>query len=223
MICNYRTCQQGNWADCWMLSALTSLGYHRPDAVNEMVQPLDDGSFVVSLPNKDAIVVRPEEGGGSTSEGNWVAAVEAAVQRFTNAADSRVLSFGAGISILTGRSHSTYTNVTGIGFAPLTRIFHRREWFVENVAAATSQSRVVILGGSDGYWTEVKVPGLINRHCYALLAYEGETGTCRIRDPRGLDSEIPQDRKRDGYGPGEFWLTPDEVEASFCGLSFEKE
>ena len=223
MDCDYRTCRQGGWADCWMLSALVALGFHRPDDLRAMIRHQDDGSFEVALPKKAAVVVRPEDGGGTASEGNWAAAIEAAAKQFTKASSTRVLSFGEGISLLTGHKRTGYTNVTGIGFAPLTRLRRRRDWFEQRVAAATANGRVVILGGSDGYWTKVKVDGLRNRHCYALLAFEPETGTCRIRDPYGDDESIPQGRKRDGYGPGEFWLTSEEVEASFCGLSIEND
>lgn len=221
MNCDYRTCRQGGWADCWMLSALVALGFHRPQAIEAMVRPLEDGTFGVTLPNRPAVVVRPEDGGGTASDGNWIAAIEAAAQQFTNAANSRVLSFGEGIALLTGNGRTGYTNVTGAGFAPLVRVFGRRAWFEKRVAEATANSRVVVLGGSDGYWTDVKVEGLINQHCYALLAFEPESRTCRLRDPRGDDELIPQGRKREGYGPGEFWLTSAEVEASFCGLSIE--
>lgn len=221
MQCNYRTCRQGGWDDCWMLSALTALGYHRPEAVNTLVNPLGDGSFDVTLPEKPPVNVRAESGGGTVSEGDWAAAIEAAVQHFTSAARARVLSYGEGITLLTGNSRTGYTNVSGAGFAPLTRFRRRGEWFENRVAAATVAGRIAVLGGSDGYWTEVKVEGLMNRHCYALLAFEPQTRTCRIRDPRGLDEAIPAGRKRDGYGPGEFWLTPEEVEGSFCGVSIE--
>lgn len=223
MNCDYRTCRQGGWADCWMLSALCSLGFHRPAELAAMLKPNGDGSFDVTLPDKPTVTVRPEQGGGTASEGEWAAAIEAAVTQFTDAAADRVLSFGEGITMLTGRRRTGYTNVTGAGFAPLTRLRRRREWFENRVHTATSNSRVVILGGSDGYWTDVKVEGLINRHCYSLLLFEPDFGTCRIRDPRGLDDAIPQGRKRDGYGPGEFWLTSAEVESSYCGLSLENE
>ena len=221
MICDYRTCRQGGWADCWMLSALVGLGFHRPDELAAMVVPLDDGSFNIRLPGKPTVNVRPDQGGGTVSEGGWVAAVESAALQFTNASADRVLSFGEGITLLTGSGRTGYTNATGVGFAPLTRFRRRREWFENRVHQAAENHRVMVLGGSDGYWTDVKVDGLINRHCYALLQFEPEHGTCRIRDPRGYDDAIPQGRKRDGYGPGEFWLTSEETEASFCGLSIE--
>jgi hypothetical protein len=204
-----------------MLSALVALGFHRPDELAAMVNPLGDGTFDITLPGKPTVNVRPEQGGGTDSEGNWAAAIESAALQFTNASADRVLSFGEGISLLTGNSRTAYRNASGVGFAPLTRFRRRREWYENRVHQATANSRVIVLGGSDGYWTDVKVDGLINRHCYALLQFEPEFGTCRIRDPRGFDESIPQGRKRDGYGPGEFWLTSEETEASFCGLSIE--
>ena len=42
-----------------------------------------------------------------------------------------------------------------------------------------------------------------------------------VRDPHGHDDQIPAERKRDGYGYGEFWLTPDELQGSYCGLTIE--
>jgi len=221
MNCDYRTCRQGGWDDCWLLSALVALGYHRPGDLGAMVHPVGDGSFAIALPGRSSVLVRPESGGGTASEGDWAAAIEAAVQHYTSAATTRLLAFGQGISLLTGNGRTGYTNVSGAGFAPLTRFRRRREWFENRIAVAAGNSRVAMLGGSDGYWTDVKVDGLMNRHCYALLEFEPDSRTCRLRDPRGLDDDIPAGRKRDDYGPGEFWLTPDEVEGSFCGLSIE--
>ncbi|MBY0515034.1 MAG: hypothetical protein K2P78_14170, partial [Gemmataceae bacterium] len=31
------------------------------------------------------------------------------------------------------------------------------------------------------------------------------------------DGDIPAERKRDDYGPGESWVTLDELEGSWCG------
>jgi hypothetical protein len=221
--CDYRTCRQGGWDDCWFLSALVALGFHRPDDLGALIQPVNDGHFEVSLPNQAALIVKSDANSGTLSEGCWAAAIEIALQQITNVLAPRVFTFGAGITFLTGHGRTGYTNVTGVGFAPLTRIFRRGEWFEQRIAAATTASRLMVLGGSDGYWTTVKVSGLINRHCYALLAYEPEFRTCRLRDPRGDDGAIPRNRKREGYGPGEFWLTLKEVEDSFCGLSIEHE
>lgn len=221
MNCDYRTCRQGCWDDCWMLSALVGLGFHRPEELNALVNPVGDGRFVVTLPEKLPVTVHPESSGGTSSEGDWAAAIEAAIHHHSDAAAPRVLSYGEGITLLTGNPRTAYTNVSGVGFAPLTRFRRRREWFESRIAAATANGRIAVLGGSDGYWTDVKVEGLMHRHCYALLAFERDTRTCRIRDPRGLEEAIPAGRKRNGYGPGEFWLTPEEVESSFCGLAIE--
>jgi hypothetical protein len=206
-----------------MLSALTALGHHRPNELNTLVNPLEDGSFNISFPGKPTVNARPEQGGGTFSDGNWIAAIEAAALQYTDADKVRVLAFGEGIDLLTGHGRSAYRNALGAGFAPLTRFRRRREWFENRVHTATSHGRVIVLGGSDGEWTTPKVEGLIPQHCYALLRFEPEFGTCRIRDPRGLDDLIPQGRKRDGYGPAEFWLTSQETEGSFCGLTIEDE
>ena len=61
------------------------------------------------------------------------------------------------------------------------------------------------------------------QHCFGLLEYESDAGTARVRNPYGNDDGIPADRKRAGYGPGEFWVTLDELEDSWCGLTIEDE
>jgi hypothetical protein len=111
--------------------------------------------------------------------------------------------------------------VTGAGFGSLIPLPGDDRTLEAMLRTAEERRRVVVLGGSDGYWTTVKVHGLVHRHCYAILAYEADAKHARLRDPVGDDGRIP-DRKKPGYGPGEFWLTLDEVEASFCGLAIEK-
>src|SRR5688572_27142577 len=93
MNCDYRTCRQGGWSDCWMLSALVALGHHRPEKLAAMVNPIGDGSFDVALPGKPTVNVRPEAGGGTASEGGWAGAIEASALQFTNVGADRVLSF----------------------------------------------------------------------------------------------------------------------------------
>ncbi len=216
----YQTCQQGEWQDCWLISAVVGLAFKRPHEIQGMLQEAGDGSYEVTLPGQDPVVIRTQDEAKATSNGIWAQAIEAAIGRFTDVTAVRVFSFGEGISLLTGHSRTGYTNVTGAGFAPGWRVWSRSAWFEHRVADATVRNRLMVLGGSDGYWTTPKFDWLIPQHCYALLAYEPETRTCRIRNPYG-NGDFPDERKRVGYGPGEFWLTPDEVQGSFCGFTVE--
>jgi hypothetical protein len=217
---DYRTCRQGGWDDCWLVSALVCLAFKRPAEVRDMIRPTGDGSYTVTLPKREPVSVRPADGACSCS-GVWAPVVEAAVRRFTDATTTRVLRFGEGITYLTGNGTRWSSNVTGAGFGPLIPLPGDDHTLEAMLLTAEARRRVVVLGGSDGYWTTVKVPGLVGRHCYTILAYDPASGHARLRDPVGDDGRIP-DRKKPEYGPGEFWLTLAEVEASFCGLAIER-
>lgn len=177
-------------------------------------------------------VSRPDHG----NVGYAVALEHAADALVNEARTARFWSYGLGIVLLTGKTRTAYTNALGTGFknilcsgtwwVPFTKLtaLVARQVFAstaEILSAATERKRLMVLGGSDGRWTTVKVNGLANRHCYSLLCYESEQGTCRLRDPLGRNDRIPPGRQRDDYGPGEFWLTINEVENSFCGLTIE--
>ncbi|MBM3982543.1 MAG: hypothetical protein FJ304_20180 [Planctomycetes bacterium] len=218
---DYSTCRQGHWDDCWLISALVSLAFKRPNDVLDMIRANPDGTFAVTLPGKEPVSVRPDEG-VSSSDGVWAPVIEAAVGKHTNVTTTRMLQFGQGITLLTGNGTKWSSNVTGAGFGPLVPIPFNDNTLPAMLATAEERKRVVVLGGSDGYWTTVKVEGLVHRHCYAILAYEAADGHARVRDPAGDDGRIPNNRKKLGYGPGEFWLTLDEVESSFCGLAIER-
>jgi hypothetical protein len=215
---DYRTCRQGAWDDCWLIAALVGLAFKRSDDLRNMIRA-NNGSYTVTFPGKSPVSVMAEQG-ASTSSGNWAPVIEAAAQRFTDATTSRLLRFGEGITLLTGNTTIWRSNVTGAGFGTLIPLPGDDHTFEAMLLTAEERRRVVVLGGSDGFWTTVKVPGLVHRHCYAILSYKADTGLARLRDPRG-DGGIP-DRTMPGYGPGEFWLTLDEVESSFCGLAIEK-
>ncbi len=217
---DYRTCRQGAWDDCWLLSALVGLAYKRPDEVRAMIRPNGGRSYAVTFPGKGPVTVKPEQG-ASASNGVWVQVIEAAACTFTDATTARMLRFGEGITLLTGCGTKWSSNVTGAGFGALVPLPGDDRTLDALLQTAEERRRVVVLGGSDGYWTTAKVPGIVHRHCYAILAYESDTKHARLRDPAGDDGRIP-DRKKPGYGPGEFWLTLDEVESSFCGLAIEK-
>jgi hypothetical protein len=96
------------------------------------------------------------------------------------------------------------------------------------MAKSAAEHRLVVLGGSDGRFATPKQTWISPRHCYAVLDYDRKADRARVRDPHGNDdgcdgNPIPLERKDEGYGPGEFWLSAAEVEASFCGLSIEAE
>jgi hypothetical protein len=65
---DYRTCRQGPWDDCWLISALVCLAFKRPNDVRNMIRANDNGTYTVTFPGKTAVGVRPEEG-ASTSNG----------------------------------------------------------------------------------------------------------------------------------------------------------
>lgn len=218
---DYSTCRQGHWDDCWLISALVGLAFKRPDEVLDMIRPDTDGVFAVTLPGREPVSVRPEHG-VTSSDGVWAPVIEAAANTFLSATTTRMLRFGEGITLLTGRGTKWSSNVTGAGFGPLVPLPFNDNTLEAMLITAEERNRVVVLGGSDGYWTTVKVEGLVHRHCYAILGYEADARHARVRDPAGDDGRIPQNRKKPGYGPGEFWLTLDEVESSFCGLAIER-
>jgi hypothetical protein len=157
----YETCQQGEWQDCWLISAVVGLAFKRPHEIRGMLQEAGDGCYEVTLPGQDPVVVRPKDEAKATSNGIWAQAIEAAIGQFTDVTAVRVFNFGEGISLLTGRGRTGYTNVTGIGFAPGWRVWSRSAWFEQRVADATARNRLMVLGGSDGYWTTPKFDWLI--------------------------------------------------------------
>ena len=217
---DYRTCRQGVWDDCWFVSALVGLAYKRPVDVRDMIRAHDDGSYAVTFPGRAPVRTRPEEG-VSASDGVWVPVIEAAAGKLVNVTRPRVFTFGTGVRLLTGRPTKWSSNVSALGFGPVVPLPWNDNTLHAMLTTAEARRRVVVLGGTDGYWRRPTLPGIAPRHCYALLAYDPDARHARVRDPHGDDARIP-DRKKPGYGPGEFWLTLDEVESSFCGLAIEK-
>jgi hypothetical protein len=225
---NYRAHRQGTWDNCWFRAALDALTFHRPDEIHQLVRAAEDGFFEVTFRDQNLIKVKPD----LRDDAPYATALELAANvDLGDATTPRFLSYGVGITILTGKGRTGYTNASGVGFdnalrhVPIVGSIARSllSSFEGILAQATASKRVMVLGGSDGQVTTVKVPGLVNRHCYALFCYEPEHGTCRIRDPRGNDDLIPSNRKRDGYGVGEFYLSLDELQSSFCGLAVEND
>jgi hypothetical protein len=224
---DYRTLQQACWNDCWFLSALVGLACKRPQELRDMVEDVGGGAYRVTLPGRPAREVGPDDAGGGTASGPWPwgRVFEAAAAGVTDLTGPRVLTYGYGIELLTGKSRTGYTNLTGLGFAPVYRAWSRREWFREFLDRHAGD-RLMVLGGTDGRFTTPAYPWIAPQHCYALLGYDRAADRVRVRDPRGVDENVPgvplpADRKESDYGPGEFWLTAAETEDSFCGLSVE--
>jgi len=219
---DYRTLRQVGLNDCWFLSALVGMAYQRPDPLRAMVTELGGGAYRVTFPNRPAQDVDPTELGDGTTSGPWPwgRVFEAAAGKVTNVGDGRVFTYGYGIELLTGKSRTGRTNLTGMGFAPV-HVWHKREWFQELLEGQAGR-RLMVLGGTDGKYMKPAYDWISPQHCYALLGYDRGADRVRLRDPRGDDPNVAG-RKEADYGPGEFWLTAAETEDSFCGLTVEDE
>lgn len=210
--------RQGGWNNCWFRAALDGLAFKRPDDIRQLVQEVADGSYVVTFPGREPRTVVATR----ADDAPYAAALEeAAHAELGDAQTPRMLSYGLGIGLLTGHNRDGFTNALGTGFAPL-YIVAKRKWLQRKLQKATDEKRLMVLGGSDGKWTTPKLPWIPPQHCFGLLEYEPAWGTARVRNPHGGD-DIPPERKRAGYGPGEFWVTLDELEGSWCGLTVEDE
>ena len=219
---DYRTLRQVAWNDCWFLSALVGMAYQRPDQLCAMAADRGDGAYRVSFPNQPEQVVAAAELGDGTTSGPWPwgRVFEVAADRITDLEGARVFTYGYGIELLTGRSRTGRTNLTGMGFAPL-HVLSKRAWFRDFLAELAGR-RLMVLGGTDGTYTKPALDWITPQHCYALLGYDRDADRVRVRDPRGHDPNVT-DRKDADYGPGEFWLTAAETEDCFCGLTVEDE
>ncbi|MDY3561583.1 hypothetical protein R5W23_002861 [Gemmata sp. JC673] len=216
---DHRTHRQGAWNNCWFRAALDGLAFKRPEALTGMVREGPGRAFVVTFPSRAPHAVAADR----ADDAPYAAALEAAAHaELGDAQTPRMLSYGLGIGLLTGHNRAGYTNALGAGFAPL-YIVAKRRWLRRQLENATAQRRLMVLGGSDGKWTTPKLSWVPPQHCFGLLEYEPAAGTARVRNPYGRDDGIPAERQRDGYGPGEFWVTLDELEGSWCGLTIEDE
>ena len=216
---DHREHRQGGWNNCWFRSALDGLAFKRPDELAQIIRPGAGRAFVATFPGRDPIPVVAER----EDDAPYAAALErAASAALGDAQTARMLSYGLGIGLLTGHNRVGYTNVLGAVFATL-YIVANRQWLKRRLTSATADRRLMVLGGSDGKWTTPKLSWVPPQHCFALLEYEPAAGTARVRNPHGGDGGIPADRKRAGYGPGEFWVALDELEDSWCGLTIEDE
>jgi hypothetical protein len=219
---DYSTCRQGCWNNCWLLSALVGLAAKRPDELRDLFTVHGDGTFTVAFPSYPPVVARNDQGTGTDSgPWPWAQLIEAAARQHFDIGNPRVLSFGLGIELLTGRGRTGYLNATGAGFAPGWRVWSRLRWFEDLLIHATQANRLMVLGGCDGTILRPRHDWIRVQHCYALLDYDAASNRVRIRDPRGVDDGIPAERKLPA--PGEFWLTPEEVQADYCALSVENE
>lgn len=218
----YHSLRQVGLNDCWFLSALVGMAYQRAEKLRDMVTDHGGGTYEVKFPEHDALVVtvtEPVE--GTTSEPwPWGRVFEVAAGKVMDIAGSRVFTYGEGIGLLTGKSRTGRTNLTGMGFAPI-HVWNKRKWFQELLEEQAGR-RLMVLGGTDGTYTKAAFDWISPQHCYALINYDRGADRVRLRDPRGDDPNV-EGRKDAGYGPGEFWLTAAETEDCFNGLTVEDE
>src|SRR4051794_26549789 len=134
MLANYQEHRQGGWDNCWFRSALDGLAFKRPDEIVQMIQEIEGGNFVVTFPGRAPRTVTATREDDIT----YAAMLEvAADEELGNAQSARLFAYGEGIELLTGHSRTGYTNATGVGFAPLTVLWSRRDWLVKRLADAT--------------------------------------------------------------------------------------
>jgi hypothetical protein len=202
---DYQDVDQGTLNDCWLISAIAALAYHRPDEITRMIRAKDD-SWTVSLAGGAPAVVQPDNLGVSPT---WARLLELAVAAHGWSIDrGRVLRMGIGIALLTGNRTRLYGNLLG-----LTRGARRA------VREALTNRKLVIAGTGICRTT---LPGLQRKHIYAILDHDPAKGLLLLRNPDRSTGTPVQATVERSAGPGEFWITERELNDNFMGIALER-
>jgi hypothetical protein len=177
--------RQGAIGVCYFLSAVAGMAATDPQKLKNMITANDDGSHTVRFAKKTVTVPPLTDAefarGSGTTQGSWVAVLEAAYMKLHPNADRGGLA--GGIRALTG---SRSEMLPLIGLTGLDRIR-------ETVADAQADGRLMTVSRT---WTKTGKEefDLNPGHVYTVMGYDPATDEVIIRDPHGREGP-----KADGY------------------------
>lgn len=193
---------QGLVGNCYFMAGVASLAELQPEQLANMMKQNRDGTFTVTFPGKEPIVVKPPTPcelmlyAGVTEHGIWPAVLDKAFGKYCrdNPEFRKGLERGEleqegsegggtteGISMLTGRKGHAFLDI-----APKNQ---DKVWAA--IADSLKNRRPVIAGTGFGAETLLnggKNSGLEPRHAYAILKVDEDTIT--LRNPYGKLSAV---------------------------------
>ncbi len=210
----YYDINQGMCGDCYFLSTLSSVAFRDPQAIQNMITPLGDGTYMVEFFNNGTPEYVREDGILPTDYGNlayaglgsdgstWVALTEKAWAYFEPAQSGEAPSYGAmeggnadPVYAALGASNiqGTFYNGEQLGSSA----FGNETNFVAWVAWELNQGNAISIGFGNGEpdsQSEFSIPGILyNNHEYSLLGDSvnsvGQVTGFWVRNPWGVDLE----------------------------------
>lgn len=200
--------KQGKTGDCYFLSTVGGMAYHTPQRIIEMIQPNDDGSFVVTFPRHRPIAVAPPTQAeiacysDAGDDGMWIHVLEKAYATYKNWKTNKddlepldvVIHGGSGkrmIMFMTGDACVRYPTASTSDDELRTHLQH-----------ALEHNRVVNTGTSG--------------HCLTILGFDPATDMLTIWNPWGTSgtySTVHKEMKN-----GVFQLSLSELKKYFVSI-----
>ena len=218
---NVSALSQGGIGDCYFLAALGSIVEQNPQAIVDMVEPNQDGTFTITFPNGQSATVEPPTlaetsvYGSSGADGMWVTLFERAAGKLIDS-DSESPAKELDGGSLNGRWGAKLFSTDGAvntDMLSLTADDTTRERLTE----AFEDGRAVVANIANFG----KRQGLPTGHSYSVLSWNPETDTITIRNPWG-SQEITNAKGRalDGVNDGTFQMKLEEFTKLFSSLSY---
>jgi hypothetical protein len=216
--------QQGSVGSCSFLSAVGSLvGQGRGAEIQQMIAPNADGSYTVSFPGRDPVVVAAPTkadiayGATAGSNGIWLTVLEKAYGQLRDDDDNPNVNVDAAEGSLSDAVGTLTGNDTDVDDNWCTN----SSTTAEKLEAAMADHRVVNASqmGSD-------VQGIPGKHAYTVVGYDPATQTVTLRNPWGPNSSGERTgadgRPADGTDDGVFTLTVEEFDDLFTDICYEQ-
>jgi len=217
---------QGSLADCWFLAAAGSVAAQNPQAIVDMIQPNDNGTYTVTFPDgRSATVAAPtraEFAVGATSgrDGMWITVLEKAYATIENDGDETWAQNhiddpsqpGRGTDVFSSTGGSDQDNLALTG----TDTTHEKlsSAFADGRAVNALIGRVPLVGSK-------RDEGLPTAHIYTVTAYDPATRTVTLRNPWGRGEWSDEaGNARDGSDDGVFTMPLEEFDDMFTTVSY---
>jgi hypothetical protein len=190
-------CHQGPLGDCYFVSVVGGMLDRNPADVKAMFHPNRDGSTTVAFANGHSVKVPPLTDAEiaissiAGTNGLWLTVLENAFGKFRQAAlpanpeaepDTDAIAHGGKpgyvITALDGYKTKAYT-------LQLTNGLHHTAQYSTNLMADLSAALQNHRLAEASTPTNSLPPGINQKHAYAILGYNRETGTVRLWNPHG--------------------------------------
>jgi len=222
---------QGQIGDCYLLAGFASLAKINPQAIRDMIQDNNDGTYTVTFPgdpHHPVTVPAPTEAelaryASGSEHGTWPAVLEKAygIHKGGTTVPQDAAGGGNPESVAVKLLSPNGADTDDMSFTSEEELDRKLQQAIADgcpIETGINAQLAQLIGLGSGRDSET---GLPTGHAYSVTGYDPATKTVTIRNPWGNTEPVGKDGKpADGVNDGVFTMKLDEFRHTFSSITY---